>query len=484
MRRELRLALAEWVFPLTLLIIGALTLLALWAGSLRTKHRLEFQESLKRNNQLQRQFLDSAFAEGDLTESNENELTPAQIDRRYELQFSAKLPDLMRYTGGIWWTIYPASKLSHLSMGSSGDWPDHYHHGGSSLTKTLNRSVRSNPLLATVGAFDLTLLVGAMLPLAVIVLTYHIAASDREQGRWPLLGLHSASIPRLILIRCIVRVGALAFTVFTVTVAWILLFPEHQGELAAWNNFLVWSAWLALYLLFWAALSVFANSLPLSTAGSGLLLLLCWGVLVIAVPSAVQTKINQAYQIPPQAEFLDVEDEIQQQTEQESEQIWNEFLKENRDIELDKDNPQQEYLLRDIALNRKVRSRVRERVEQFYHQFLEREAALDRAQLLSPLLAWRTVAEQSAAVSLRHYLDFARQTAQYHETYIRYFEPFSIAGEELTQSDIQNIPQFDSQESHLRLHLLPLLISAGSLLFWITVVGVCSWWNLRRLAIQ
>lgn len=480
MRREWRLAVADRVMPLTLVIIGMLTFLAMLAGQQRIEQRRRSQETLRQDNSLQQRFLESAFAENAAADSAISELTPIQRDRQFELQMSAKSPDLMRYTGGIWWTIYPTSPLSSLSLGATGQWPDRYHHAGSSVARTLRRSVRANPLLATVGAFDLTLLVGAILPLAVIVLTYNVVASDREQGRWPLVELHAPSRARLIVMRCFVRSSALAVVVVAMTAGCTLITEFSALDTAAIRNFLVWISWLIAYLSFWTTLAICVNSLNTSSSGAGLLLFLCWTTFVIAVPSLVQHEVNRRFPMLAPSQLFTMEEEVQQQVEQESEQVWTTFVRENPGIALDSENPQQEYLLRDLAVSQAVRARVRKQLDESYQRFRDRESFLDQAQFLSPVIAWRTAADQSAGTSVRHFLDFAGATSTFHERYLTYFETFSVSGQELSQSDLQAIPRFDPEQIQMELHGLPLMMSAGSLLFWTACAGVCSAWNLRR----
>ena len=478
--REWRLAISNSVMPLAMIVIGVLTLLALLASGLRTTQRVETQNTLIKENLLHRQWLESVFDESESTEMMASELEPAQSDRKFELQMSAKSPDLMRYTEGIWWTIYPATTISNLSMGASRAWPDHYHHGGSSSIKTLKRSVRFSPLLATIGVFDLTLLVGAILPLAVIVLTYNNVAADREQGRWSLVGLHASSIPRLIVMRCLIKVIAIAAIVVALTTICLMSVYSNEWEFMAVRNFALWIVWLAAYLSVWTVITIFVNSLPMSSSGAGLLLILCWCILVIAVPSVVQRGVDHNYEIPPREVLIDIEEEIQKQAEHESEEILTTFLRQHPEIQLDDENPQQKYLLLDVAVNRTIRSRVHVRLQEYYQQFLERESALDQLQLMSPLLAFRTAADQFAGTSLRHYVDFAKQTARFHEKYIQYFEPYSISGKELSQSDIHGIPRFDSDKLETRLHYFPLLMSSASLLLWTAFFGGISWWNFKR----
>jgi hypothetical protein len=464
----------------TLVIIGGLTLLALLAGWLRTSQRAERQQILERENFTQRRFLESAFQESGSTDSSSGEGTPAEQDRLLQLQMSARSPDLMRFTEGIWRSILPTSPLTGLSMGAGGEWPDHYRHAGPSTTRTLTRSTRRNPLLAGVGAFDMTLLVGVILPLAVIVLTYDVAAGDREQGRWDLLQSHASSIPRLIVIRCIARAGALALVVITLTACCAVIFRTGRWDVATMRNLLIWSSWASAYLAFWTSLAILLNFLHLTSTGTGLLFLLCWTLLVLALPISLQSGINDRFRMPPQAELVSMEDDVREQVEQEADGIWAEFLRQHPEIKLDDDNPQQEQLLRDVAISRVVRSRVHARIETYFQRFLDREDVLDRLQLLTPLLAWRTADEQCAGTSLHHFVEFARQTAAFHDEYVSYFEPMSLAGSELSLADIREIPRFDARPLQTRLHLPPLLLSAASLLLWTAACGLLSWWCFRR----
>lgn len=484
LQREWRLAAADRVVPLTFAIVGTLTLLAVMTGWLRTEQRIAYQEALRRENSIQRHFLESAFYENGSSESTTIELSPTQEDRLGELQMSAKSPDLMRYIEGIWRSIYPASPLSGLSRGASGEWPDHYHHRGPSTTQTLARTVRSNPLLATIGTFDATLLVGAILPLAVVALTYNVVSSDREQGRWSLVEIHATSAPRLIATRCIVRVVGLVTTVATVLTACVLIAKTADWDLTVTRNLSVWIGWLIAYLAFWTALTISVNSFSVSSSGAGLLLLLCWFIFAIVIPSVIELGINRRFQFPRQAELIALEQEIQKQTEEESEKVWADFLRRHTEVQFDSNNPQQEFLLRDIAINKVVRLKVAERLEKHYQRYLDRESVLDRSQLLSPLLAWRTASDQCAGTSVRHYVGFAKQTSKFHGSFITYFEPFSISGRELSQSDIQEIPKFDAHKLQTQIHTPSLLWSAASLLLWTTVAGLVSWWNFRRRAFK
>ena len=348
------------------------------------------------------------------------------------------------------------------------------------MTATLSRSMRTNPLLAAVGTFDLTLLVGAVLPLTVIILTYNLVAADREQGRWDLIRAHAASMPRLVTVRCLIRIAALGLVVILVTVCWTFLVPAGSRNGVAARNFALWSLWLCAHLAFWAAMTMLVNSLRLSSSGSGLLLLLGWCLLVLAIPSAVERGINSRFSMPSFSDLIAMELEVRKQIEQDANAVWADFLQRHAGIHLDEDNPQREFLLRDIAMSEVIRLRVHERTDEYFQQFLQREELLDRCQLLSPLLAWRTAADQCAGTSLRHFLALARQTETFHDHFLSHFETLSLAGRELTLADIREVPRFDVKDLQSSLDPAPLLLSATSLLLWTAVCGWLSWQMFQR----
>ena len=116
LRREWHLAVSEPAVLLTLSMVGCLTVLALLTGTLRTQERRERQQLLERDNSQQRAFLESAF---DDDSPASNELTSARQERRSELQLSARSPDLLRFTAGLWRSILPPSLLAGLSTGAS-----------------------------------------------------------------------------------------------------------------------------------------------------------------------------------------------------------------------------------------------------------------------------------------------------------------------------------------------------------------------------
>ncbi|HEY0981731.1 MULTISPECIES: DUF3526 domain-containing protein [unclassified Schlesneria] len=480
LRREWHLAVSDPAVPATLGVAAVLTLLALLSGMLRTQERWERQQILEQENVQQRAFLESAFDDDSTSNRELSGLTQAQQDRRSELQMSARSADLLRFTGGHWRAMLPPSVLAGLSTGASGEWPDHYDHAGSSITATVSRTMRTSPILAAVGTFDLTLLIGAILPLAVIGLTFNVVAVDRELGRWDLIRSQATSTFRLVVIRSLIRVTAIALVVFLLTVSWILIAPVGDVDLVAIRNIALWGGWLFVYLAFWGALAILVSSFKLSSSGSGLLLLLCWYVLVLAVPSAVEHAINTRFPLPRASDLIAMEADVRKQLEQDVDVVWAEFLQRHPGITLDEDDPQREFVLRDLALIKAIRSEAHQRTEEYFLRFRQREEQLDLCQMLSPLLAWRTAADQCAGTSLRHFLGLARETAAFHDHYLSHFETLSLEGRELMLTDMRELPRFQVKNLPSQLDQAPLLLSATSLLLWTAMGGWTNWQMMQR----
>jgi len=483
LRREWRLAASDPVLPVTLAIVAGLTVLAFLAGVQRTNQRREHLQTLLHENAQQREFLESAFLE-DPSATEDAKQTVAEQERRRQLQRSARSPDLLRYTAGLWRSRWNMSALAGFSVGASGDWPDSYYHAGTSTARTLQPMRHPNPLLAVLGPFDLTLLVGALLPLAVIVLTYDTATGDQESGRRELIEVHARSWPRLVTVRCLVRVAALGMTVFAVTLACVLIHPAAAWDAAAGLNLVVWIAGVGACLGFWTALTRLIGALSLSSAGAGLTLVLCWGLLVLAIPTGVEIWINRACPIPLQTNLLDIETQALRDAERSADTVWRDFLSHHPELRPQEDSPQQSQLLRDIALQRFVRQRVRAGCADWLQKLLDRESMLDLMQLASPALAWRTVADSCAGTSLRQFVEFTRRTLDFHEESAAYFESMSLAGRELTRADIQSLPTFRAQGLETTLNPRSLVLSFLAVLAWSMTCCLLGEWSFRRAAVQ
>lgn len=480
LRREWRLAAADPVLPVTLAVVASLTLLAFLAGVLRTDQRREHLRVLLLENAQQREFLASAFLE-DPAATDDRAQTGAEQERRRQLQRSAHSPDLLRYTAGLWRSQLSMSALAGFSAGAHGEWPDSYYHAGTSTARTLQQTRHPNPLFAVLGPFDLTLLVGALLPLAVIILTYDIATADQESGRKELIEVHVVSWQRLVTLRCLVRVAALGMTVLVVAVACVLVHPAAPWDVASGRNLAFWIAGVGACLAFWAALARLINALPLSSAGAGLTLLFCWGLLVLAIPTGVEAWINRACPIPPPTTLLEIEAQMVRDVERWADTVWMDFLSDHPNVRPREDSPQQVRLLRDIAQQRFVRQSVRAACESWLQKVLDRESALDLLQLASPTLAWRTVADSCAGTSVRQFVEFTRRTRDFHEESAAYFEPMSIAGRELTRADIQSLPTFRATGLETRLNPRSLVVSFLAVLAWTVTCwllgGGCFRWS-------
>ncbi|MEM9703576.1 MAG: DUF3526 domain-containing protein, partial [Planctomycetota bacterium] len=449
--------------PAALLLAGLLTALALLAAGERVERQLDRERTIERESAADRRFLESAFDEPAPLNDDGPALSPAERDRRSALQMAARYPDLMRFTGGLWTTFRTASPLAGLAAGSADDWPIAYRHAGSSLAETLRRAAPTNPLLAIVGAYDTTLLVGAVLPLLLLMLTFDVAADDRERGRWPLLATHCGSVAGLIAVRCGVRVAAVACVAVLPTVLWAAV--VRAGEPPAFAPLAVWCGAVVGTLAFWGALSFLVASFDLSAAASGLTLLLCWVVLVLCVPSLIERGVNDRT-TPAPGDLAAVESDADEQFLDLPEDVWRDFLERHPQLELDDENPQQEFLLRDLAAAEAVRDRVNATHRAQLDRFLDRERHLDVVQFLSPALAWRTASEQAAGTSLRHATDLAAATAEFHGRFLRHFEPMTIAGRELTRDDLRAMPAFDEHKIGPRLHAAPLSLAGASLFLW------------------
>lgn len=147
-----------------------------------------------------------------------------------------------------------------------------------------------NPLAPAGGVFDLSFVVGWLLPLAVVAAAHSVVSADRQQGTWPLIAATSSSPATVVATRLTCIAGPLtAATVAAGLVAVWLSAPVT--DVAAWFRWLAWALVVTGYGLFWS-LAVGAVSLGSSTAAASLTAAgLLWVTLTWVVPGVVDAVI-------------------------------------------------------------------------------------------------------------------------------------------------------------------------------------------------
>ncbi|WP_166825843.1 DUF3526 domain-containing protein [Thalassoroseus pseudoceratinae] len=469
---EWRLVIADPVFKPTMLILALLTILASQPGLEQYQLRKTQSQEARARNELVQKILESAFRDDvDLAAIVEEYDLGFSIQEIEDLQWAATSPDLLSHQEGLWWTWSRASPENALAIGESTAWPTRYRLS-TSRAETLRRDVLENPFYARIGSFDLTLFVAAILPLAIITLTHGLVSSERDDGTLALLMSQPVSLFRLFLKRILIRVSAATFTIVVIAYLTLLVQGCNLLQFPAAKPFLLWGVILFLYSLFWGSLSLAVNFAGGSSSANVVWLLLFWITLTVFIPRTTAEYVSERHSVLTPSSLAQTEREIRAESET---TLIN--VDSNQPIVTDGENlsPQQEEMLQYWLRDNEVARRFQTVLQKDVQNHCARDASLDTYGWLSPVIAWRQAAVQLAGTSLTHKATFADQTNRFQEEYISYFQPYSVAEQELDLKEIQQAPSFNAiaaKQTSQRGLSFDLMLS---LLAWNGVVGLAAY---------
>lgn len=194
--------------------------------------------------------------------------------------YEVNVPEGYRYA------IYTPSDITPLSIGMRDLFPYYQDVWGRAIYRQIFQQEIANPQKLAVGHFDWAFVVIFILPLLLIVLSYNMLSSEKEQGTYSLLLAQPVSLRQIVLaklsLRAALMVGFLAvISVLSVFVLGIN-FSENGG---LWLRFFL----VALaYGLFWLAVILAVVSFQKSSAFNALTLLAVWILLIVVLPAFTQ----------------------------------------------------------------------------------------------------------------------------------------------------------------------------------------------------
>ena len=405
----------------------------------------------------------------------------------------------MRYPGFIWddptfayntarnegpqYAVKAPFALQALATGQSGVQPFYYKVYITKKQQLVHESEIDNSYLQFVGTFDFAFVVAYLLPLLIIVFTYNVVSSEREQGTWVLLKTSNQSIARLTLVRLGIRYGL--FTLFF----WAVVAPVLAALVGP--GFLVTSNWwwlvasVSLYFAFWFALALLVNSFAFSSNLNALTLIFAWLVLGLLVPALLQLGLDRAYPIPSRIAITTEErNAINRYFERDGQTLTKEVFSSPRALirQASVVTPGMVYGYGVIVYkSQEIKDQATQQAEhQLYGQIEKQQAALRGWQLLSPALLLQETLSALAGTHWQQFNHFSRDVDDFRTRTQRFFYP-KMAREStyrtFTVADAAAIPQFRPRV-YADYGWLPI---GASWLVYAGVVGVIVGVGYRRL---
>lgn len=339
----------------------------------------------------------------------------------------------------------------------------------------------SNPMTLFAGNFDLAFVIIYLLPLLVLTYCYAIHSSEKEAGTLALLTIQSGSIHRIIRLKLLFRFLVLASVLMIINVFGFVLAEKHSS--LSEDSILWWSVLSLLYLLFWTGIAYLVVALQKGAIASGLYLVSSWVLLLIVLPSMVNTYIQSRHPLP-------MKDELASYRRHQGEEIWGTSARILSDS-FNRYNPQYassinpakdtvHLSMRYVAGYYDLLERRMERVIiPFEEQVAQRNDHFASFSRWIPALSCQHLFNCLAGTQLLAYQEFFQQADVYQEKWKDFLYAFHIPGKKLTQQDMQHFPVFHYQQP-----LLPvkeLATAVGYLLLLVAGLFVSGFFLFNKI---
>lgn len=373
--------------------------------------------------------------------------------------------------------------LQALAAGQSEMQPFYYKVYILKKQQLGHESEITNSYLQFVGTFDFAFVVVYLLPLLIIVFTYNVVSSEREQGTWVLLKTSNQSIARLTLARLGIRYGL--FTLFFWAVVGPVLAALVGPAFLATSNWWWLVAAVSLYFAFWFALALLVNSFSLSSNLNALTLIFAWLGLGLLVPALLQLGLDRAYPIPSRIAITTAErNAVNHYFEHDGQALTKQVFNSPRALirQASVVTPDMIYGYGVILYkSQEIKDAATYQAErQLSGQIEKQQAALRNWQLLSPALLLQETLTALAGTHWQQFNHFSGDVDAFRTRTQRFFYPkMALAStyHTFTVMDAEVIPQFQPRV-YADYGWLPI---GASWLLYAGVVGLVAGAGYRRL---
>ena len=366
--------------------------------------------------------------------------------------------------------LAPPGPLADFSIGQSELYP---YHAEISLFRRHDDLFRKyqlqSPLTLHSGRFDLSFVVIYLLPLLLIVLSYNLLSSEREQGTLALTLTQPISTRSLLLAKLLPRAVAVLL-VFSLLVALAFL---ANGELSSERVVRagLWLVSAVAYAGFWVALIAAVNALGRTSETNAVLLACFWLLFVVVVPAVLNVVLQTAVPSPSRLAYVSEMRAATADAARASSDLLANYYEDHP--ELAAEDMQSGFLPAFFAQQREIERRVTPILAEFEQSLAQQQRFVRVSSLLSPAVLVQEVFNQIAGTGLNRQSRFVDSARTYLTAWHEQLSAKVFTDAELEASDYGSLPVFSFDEEPLRttgldvlLSALVLLLPAGLLLAW------------------
>jgi len=344
--------------------------------------------------------------------------------------------------------------LQALNVGQSDVQPFYYKVYINKKQYLTFESEIENSFLQFVGNFDFAFVVIYLFPLLIIVFSYNVLSSEKEQGTWVLLKTSNQSIAQMVICRLVIRY--ILFTGFF----WLIVTPVLTALIG--SSFLFTANWgwlvaeVSLYFAFWFAVALLVNSFSMSSNVNAMVLIFIWLFTGIIIPNLLQIGLNKTYPIPSRIDMLTAErDAINQYFEKDGQDLTKDVFSSPRSMirQASVVTPGMVYGYGVIVYkSQEIKDRATAVAEEkLYSQIRKQQEAIRRFQFISPALMMQ---EELSALSGSHWYQFnqfSRDTDAFRKQTQQFYYPkmaYENTYRTFTVADAEAIPVFQPKDYH------------------------------------
>jgi len=338
--------------------------------------------------------------------------------------------------------------LQALNVGQSDVQPFYYKVYINKKQALTFESEIENSFLQFIGNFDFAFVVIYLFPLLIIVFSYNVLSSEKEQGTWVLLKTSNQSIAQMMSWRIGIRY--LLFTAFfwlIVTPILIVLIGTDFVYTANWHWIV---AEVSLYFAFWFALALAVNSFSMTSNINAMVLIFIWLFTGIIIPNLLQIGLNKVYPIPSRIDMLTAErDAINRYFEKDGQTLTKDVFSSPRTMirQASVVTPGMVYGYGVIVYkSQEIKDRAASVAEaKLYGQIEKQQEAIRRLQLLSPALMMQEALSALTGSHWYQFNQFSKDTEEFKKRAQTFYFPkmaYENTYRTFSVKDAEAIPQF------------------------------------------
>lgn len=195
--------------------------------------------------------------------------------------------------------VKPPLPLAGLAVGQADLQPSHIRVDFNKIFPDAAFDL-GNPRALKLGSFDLAFVLVYLVPLGLIAVGASRLAGEQDSGVLRMIAAQPVTLRRV----AFAKASALATVSLTGIVGGMLLALLIAGSFGSWAVLGV-ALLVALWVLFWVALTVLAASFWRGAVGSVAMLVLGWAVLTVLIPTVVALAVQAALPAPSRIAYID-----------------------------------------------------------------------------------------------------------------------------------------------------------------------------------